>query len=170
MASLSARPNPWTNQVLALYHGTLDTHVPSILGGVRVSAGGTHTDFGQGFYTTTIERQAKAWAWQLAQRRRGALAAVIRFDVDRDKLAQLECVWFVRGSFDADDFWGLVYHCRRAGGGHRGPGLARWYDLAIGPVAASWVWRLTIHDADQVSFHTRAGADLLNQSNPRPVP
>src|SRR6266545_2112421 len=108
-------PSSWTNQLLTLYHGTVDAYVQSILGGVNISQGRSHTDFGQGFYTTTIERQALSWAWQLSQRLPRTLPAVIRFDVSRDDLADLECLWFVRGSFDADDFWSLVFHCRTGG-------------------------------------------------------
>src|SRR6266487_482862 len=65
-------------------------------------------------------------------------------------LAALQCVWFVRGSFDADDFWSLVFHCRTGGGKHARTTNYGWYDVAIGPAAASWRQRLTIHDADQV--------------------
>jgi hypothetical protein len=45
-----------------------------------------------------------------------------------------------------------------------------WYDVVIGPVAASWRTRLTIYDADQISFHTPGAAALLNASNPRILP
>jgi len=167
IAPLTFTPSAWTNQLLSLYHGTLDIHVPSILAGINVHQGRAHTDFGQGFYTTTVERQAHAWAWQLPQRAPGTLPAVIRFDVARDRLAALQCVWFVRGSFDADDFWSLIFHCRTGGGNHARTTNQGWYDVAIGPVAASWRQRLTIHDADQVSFHTSRAATLLNSSNPR---
>src|SRR6266487_482863 len=64
IAPLAFTPSAWTNQLLPLYHGTLDIRVPSILAGVNVHHGRAHTDFGQGFYTTTVERQAHAWAWQ----------------------------------------------------------------------------------------------------------
>ena len=160
-------PSTWTNQLLPLYHGTLDIHVLSILTRVHVHQGRAHADFGQGFYTTTVERQAYAWAWQLSQRAPGTLPAVIRFDVDRNRLAALQCIGFVRGSFDADDFWSLIFHCRRGGGTHARTTNDGWYDVAIGPVATSWRRRLTIHDADQVSFHTSRAAMLLNNSNPR---
>ena len=93
----------------------------------------------------------------------------MRFDVDRDSLAALQCVWFVRGSFDADDFWSLVFHCRAGEGHHARATNQGWYDVAIGPVAASWRQRLTIYDADQVSFHTGRAATLLNNSNPRSI-
>src|SRR4051812_24465707 len=109
-------PPAWTNQYLLLYHGTLNTAVGSILAGVNVGLGRTHTDFGRGFYTTTVERQARAWAWSLSQRSpTGALPAVIRFDVDREQLVALDTLWFVRGNFHADDFWSLVFHCRTTG-------------------------------------------------------
>lgn len=162
-------PSRWTNQPLALYHGTIDSHVASVLNGIQLTQGRASTDFGRGFYTTTIERQALSWAWQLSQRRPGTQPAVIRFVVDRDDLAGLECLWFVRGSFDADDFWRLILHCRGGGTDHSRAGRQGWYDVVIGPVAASWRQRLTIYDADQIGFHTDRAANLLNQSSPRRV-
>ena len=163
-------PSRWTNQNLTLYHGTVDVHVPSILAGVNVYQGRAHTDFGRGFYTTTVERQAQAWAWQLSQRSPGTLPATMRFEVDRDHLTDLQCLWFVRGSFDADAFWSFVFHCRTGVGNHARATHQGWYDVVIGPVAASWRQRLTIYDADQVSFHTVRAAHLLNNSTPRSIP
>lgn len=161
---------PWTNQHLVVYHGTLDTHVGSILGGINLAHSRVHTDFGRGFYTTTVERQARAWAWSLAQRSPGTAPAVVRFAVDRDQLAALECVCFVRGSFDADDFWGLVYRCRTLGQHHARVMNAGWYDMVVGPVAASWRQRLMIYDADQIGFCTPRAISLLNGSNPSRLP
>jgi hypothetical protein len=158
----------WTNQKASLYHGTLDIYVHLILGGIKVNKGRKYTDFGRGFYTTTVQRQAESWAWQLSQLRVGTLPAVICFDVDRDELAKLDCLCFVRGSFDADDFWSFILHCRSGGTDH-GRAILDWYDVVIGPVAAIWTQRLAIYDADQISFHTDKAADLLNKSNPRRV-
>lgn len=171
MAAVSppSTPSIWTNHPLALYHGTVDRYVSSILSGIDVRKGRAHTDFGQGFYTTTVERQALSWAWQLSRRLPGTLPAVIRFDVNRGDLADLESLWFVRGNFDAHDFWSLVFHCRTGGGPHGRVGIQDWYDVVIGPVAASWRQRQTIYDADQVSFHTVKAANLLNASNPRKI-
>ena len=170
MAAVSpSTPTGWTNQRLVLYHGTLDAQVSSILGGINLRAGRFNTDFGQGFYTTTVRRQALSWAWQLSQRRPRTQPVVISFDVDRDALAGLECLWFVRGSFDADDFWSLIMHCRGGGTGHVRGGANRWYDIVIGPVAASWRQRLAIYDADQVSFHTTRAVNLLNNSQPKRI-
>jgi hypothetical protein len=109
-------PSPWTNQRLILLHGTLNIHAPAIVtGGVNVALGRPHADFGRGFYTTTVEQQARSWAWQLSLRRAGTFPAVVRFDVDRDQLDALQSLWFVRGSFNEDDYWSLVFHCRRGG-------------------------------------------------------
>ncbi len=157
---------PWTNPKLALYHGTLDRHTDSILsGGVRPIHGNPGTDFGQGFYTSTLERQAYSWSWQLATRQ-GGTPAVIRFDVERDELASLDCLWFIRGGYDASDFWSFVVHCRSGAAGHARAENGGWYDVVAGPVTASWRQRLAFHDVDQMSFHTDSASQLLSTSNP----
>lgn len=160
-------PPNWTNQNLALYHGTVDAAVAAVLTGINLNKGRRFTDFGQGFYTTTVERQAITWAWVVSQQHPGTLPAVIRFDVDRDKLASLEYLWFVRGNYDADDFWSFIFYCRQGKSAHGR--ITGWYDIVIGPVAASWRQRLAIFDADQVSFHTDKAASLLKNSNPRRI-
>lgn len=167
--SLLPTPN-WTNQNIALFHGTVNTQVPSIFNGIKITNGRQATDFGQGFYTTTVERQARTWAWVLSNQRTGTLPAVIRYDVDRDELARLNCLWFVRGNYDADDFWSFVFYCRlgMTPHGRNTTVNSGKYDIVIGPVAASWIQRLTIYDADQVSFHTQNAVDLLNKS-PRSI-
>jgi len=166
-------PTTWGNQAVTLYHGTTDQHANSIIAkGIQIGIGRARTDFGRGFYTTTVQRQALSWAWYLTQTRRGTQPAVIRFDVDRERLAKLDCLWFVRGSFDADDFWSFVFHCRQGAKDHARKTSSgyTWYDVVVGPVAASWKQRLTIYDADQVSFHTPNAVALLNNSSPRRIP
>ena len=39
-----------------------------------------------------------------------------------------------------------------------------YYDLVYGPVAAFWNQRMSIADADQLSFHTAAAEAVLNKS------
>ena len=158
-------PPAWANQRLALYHGTLDIVAQAVLGGIQLEHSRPHTYFGRGFYTTTAEQQATSWAWQLSLRLPSTLPAVIRFDVDRDRLASMETLFFVRGAYDADDFWGLVFHSRSGATGHGRSGRQRWYDVVVGPVAASWRQRLSIHTADQVSVHTDRAVGVLDQSN-----
>ena len=127
---LIATPRVWTNQPVALYHGTIDRHVPSILAGVDATKGRRFAHFGRGFYTTTLERQARTWAWELSRQRPGSYPAVVRFDADRNALATLEAMWFVRGSYDAEDYWSLVFRCRSRGGNH-GRGASGWYDTVM---------------------------------------
>ena len=94
---------------------------------------------------------------------------VIRFDIDREALALLDSLWFVCGTFAAEDFWSLVYHCRSGQTDHGRATNNGWYDLAIGPVVASWKQRLVFAEADQISFHTARAVRVLEASNPRVI-
>jgi hypothetical protein len=154
----------WHNHPLILYHGTLASDVASILAGVSVERGQPRRDFGRGFYTTTLERQAWAWARERAARRAGRRAqpAVVQFRVPRDALAQLETLYFVRGDPDAADYWAFVDHCRQDRGAHRPDGS--WYDVVAGPVTLYWDERILIAGADQIGFHTDRAATILNTS------
>src|SRR5690348_10899538 len=106
-------PPFWTNQHILLYHGTVDTAAAAIVAGpIRVSLVRTHTDFGPGFYTTTLQQQAHTWAAQIAASKPGTRPAVIELRVSRDDLAMLQALAFARGDFYADDFWSLVHYCR----------------------------------------------------------
>lgn len=169
-------PSRWLNAPLRLYHGTTLPGARQIHEeGVRVSRGRVGTDFGPGFYATTVERQAWTWAWQLGERRR-AVPAVVAADVDREALGRLAVLAFVRGDFDAADFWSFVVHCREGARGHRRtpatgtPGIGiqsalapgGLYDMVVGPVVAFWRQRVTLSDTDQISFHTAAAEDVLN--------
>ncbi len=125
------------------------------------------TDFGQGFYTTTSEHQARQWANQrcrriLAPRGSGPTATVLRFAIDRDALADLHHLAFVR---ETADFWNLVHDCRLGFPPHQRTGSRqRAYDVVYGPVSL-WQQTLVIADCDQISFHTARALALL----PAPV-
>jgi hypothetical protein len=165
MASLPILYPPplWSNQDIVLYHGTVDTYVSALTtGAVRVSSGKAGTDFGPGFYTTTVQRQARMWAAQLSAARPGTAPAVVQFTLARNSLAALQTLAFARGDFDADDFWSLIHHCRLGASGHGRAGYSPYYDLVYGPVAAFWNQRMIVADADQISFHTAAAEAVLN--------
>ena len=157
---MSTQPNlysaaPWTNQHLTLFHGTDDVSAKRIASGpVFVGSGKANTDFGPGFYTTTLERQARMWAAQVCVTRSGTTPAVVALSVNRDDLGKLESLVFVRGDFDAEDYWSLVQHCRTGARDHGRAGLRASYDAVFGPVAAFWSQRAIIADGDQISFHT----------------
>lgn len=182
MPILRAAPS-WTkpvSQYIILWHGcTTDDKAAIEQNKVQVSICRPNTDFGRGFYTTTIKRQAQHWAWNRFYdpkftRRTGIQPVVLRFRVDRHKLAKLTCISFGLGDYYNDDLWSLIQHCRQSTppndplphvvNDHAGPVVDNgdWYDIACGPVAAFWDHRVAMQDADQVSFHTQRAADLLD--------
>ena len=159
----------WTNPVLRVFHGT-DSHMVAAGGlltgaalpfAVNLALCRPFTDFGQGFYTTTRLHQAKQWANTRVLRASpvpGLQAVVIRFDLDRDWLAGLDTLAFVRTTAD---FWNLVNDCRHGFPPHqRPPPHPTPYDVVYGPVTL-WPQTLVVGNCDQVSFHTqRAAAGL----------
>lgn len=150
---------PWSNPPLVVYHGTLDSHLSSIIAGIKLSVGDEDSDFGQGFYTTTSLDQAKCFAKHVLRRSKdkSGRPAVIEFTLDRNALAQLQSLWFV---LCTDDYWTLVESCRRLGMTNRSPGNC--YDIVVGPVAKSYRMRSTYPTYDQISFHTDTAVALLN--------
>jgi hypothetical protein len=172
MELLDHPPPPWTNQELVLFHGTTLNAASSIVdSGVDLTRSRPGGDFGRGFYTTTLERQARQWA-RKKQRQRSILrpeeqAAVVELSIWRNEFAVLEFLAFVDGSDQALDYWSFVHWCRRGGLTHnRQPDhafRAGFYDCVIGPVAGDWEQNLTI-PGDQISFHTQIAEDFLNNS------
>ena len=160
----------WNNGPLALYHGSntiafqsatgLAVHIPFA---IDWNACRDFTDFGKAFYTTTSPHQAREWANKSIRFSRGkrgtaqTRAAIIRFDVDREELASLAVLAFVR---DTADFYYFVHYCRSRGIPHGRNGPQNAYDVVYGPVALR-NQQLIIQDSDQVSFHTQAAADCL---------
>ena len=94
---------------------------------------------------------------------------MVRFEVLRDALAELHCLWFIRGDAQADDFWTFVEHCRDGLGSHRASVAGGWYDVVAGPLVRNWRTRRVYPDSDQVSFHTGAAIEPLDTSNGRRV-
>src|SRR5437016_6193269 len=123
-------PPAWTSRDIVLYHGTLNLHAAATATGtIRVSLGKPHTDFGPGFYTTTLLRQARTWAAQNAALHPGTSAAVIEIVIPRNHLAHLETLAFVRGDFHADDYWSLIHYCRKGAQDHGRTGQNKHYDV-----------------------------------------
>lgn len=169
------RSAAWTNSLLKLYHATVSDYVTSIAGGINLTYSRHALDFGRGFYTTTNEGQAVEFArtsvlpnYLRRNRHSVATAVVVRLTVSRDALASLETLWFVRGTPSAVEYWTLVEHFRNASIAtrtHERAGENPWYDLVVGPVALRWgPRRLAKLNADQASFHTQEGFDLLDGS------
>jgi hypothetical protein len=161
---------------IILWHGcTSDDLVSMRNNGIDPTLGKIDVDFGRGFYTTTIERQARHWAWKrffdvpLASRTPLTQPMILRFRVPLDELGNLAALHFVGGDFDDEPFWSLVHHCRQTstnpGRTHNHPDPKRqgWYDIVTGPVADFWWQRSTMARADQVSFHTTAATRILDR-------
>jgi hypothetical protein len=176
------RPGDPSNlrQFLVLWHGCTSWDLdairsnPSVL--IDPRAGREDTDFGQGFYTTSVRRQARHWAWK---RYYGIPASdvgppgiplqpvVLRFRLKLEDIAPLDSLHFVLGDYDDERYWSLVQYCRQSIAGmprtHLHPTRSDgWYDIVTGPVADFWRQRSTMRQADQVSFHTTNAVDFLN--------
>lgn len=174
---------PWAPSRSAyqvLWHGCTDSDKDGIEQTGRIDLGrcAVNTDFGRGFYLTTLERQARQWAWERfydsqAKGEKPKHPVILRFEVPRyaipgDRfergMADLRSLAFVRGDYDNEDYWSLVQHCRQSvhphANTHERP-RSGWYDMVSGPVAAFWRQRVAMLDADQFSFH-EGGVDLLD--------
>jgi hypothetical protein len=160
---------PWSGQDITLYHGTLAASVSSVLRGVNPMLGTGLKDFGRGFYTTTKRAQAIDWANDLVDDPQKDVPAVIEFELSRDELSWLEILFFIRADPGAADFWSFVKTCRTVVGDHRRRKRAGWFDVVAGPVTGTWQKQTVIADSDQISFHTRDAADLLDNSKKRQV-
>ena len=164
---------PWNNDNVELYHGT-DTSQLGTIGidpnphGLLVTKCRRGTDFGMGFYLTTYMHQAEQWANEAYYRNLSPTGAnqqaiVLSFEVERDLLASLQALVFVR---ETPDFWSLVRHCRGGYSPHNrvqttyNPPPRAEYDLVYGPVA-HWRQTLVFKDCDQISVNAQLALDKL---------
>ncbi len=131
----------------------------SILHRVNLNRSRILLDFGRGFYTTTSRDQATDYEMAL-QTRFQQPTATIEFTVERNQLADVDCLFFVRAHQDAHDYWSFVDHCLTVGGHNRTH--AAWYDIVVGPVVASRKKQTFVPRADQISFHTPNAVAVLN--------
>ena len=171
---------PERSDYLTLWHGCTSRDAAAIRKrGIDLSLCRADSDFGQGFYLTSLRRQARHWAWfrfyGLTPREQGGnTAQLLKFRVSRDAFRDLKTLSFVLGDYNNLDFWSLVHHCRvspPAGSAgqshHRYPGAVAspdwWYDVVVGPVSAFWAQRVSMNDSDQFSFHTPNAVAVLDQ-------
>lgn len=160
----------WTNRPLVLYHGTTNIAASAISipsdsrpHSIDLALCNPKADFGQGFYLTTVLTQAEDWAdrqfrYLPKKNKESAHAVVLRFEVDRNRLASLLSLCFVTDG-PSPDYRDFVEYCRNQMGSHLLYG-DRNYDVVFGPVTL-WPQRLVIKDADQMSFHTEAALEIL---------
>lgn len=163
----------WKNGDLILYHGCTDKAASAICTSgihnlhhnIDLTRCHLKVDFGQGFYTTTREDQARNWAnAQYIRNKKDSSvqrAAVIAFVVNREAISKLQNLSFVwEGADRHSDFWTLVKHCRQGNNHSHSTRRQGFYDCASGPVALP-NQLLVVKDCDQFSFHTQAALDVL---------
>src|SRR5579871_5650540 len=99
---------PWKHprsRYVPLYHGCTSVDAIDIIAnGIDLSKCRVDTDFGRGFYTTTVRYQARQWAWTrfyhpAVIRARPNQPVVLRFLVDRHELADYLSISFVLGGY-----------------------------------------------------------------------
>jgi hypothetical protein len=149
----------WTNAAAKVYHGTTESAARSIvLGGVNPSFGRGAADFGQGFYVTSDLHQARQWANQKVRASTGSHnAAVLEFDLDRDKLASHgDHLTFILPDSAFHDF---VLFNRLGGSNHYRAGGSP-YDVVYGPVAA-FPQTIIYANCDQICFVAAARPSAL---------
>jgi Protein of unknown function (DUF3990) len=124
---------PDLSEYVILWHGCTAFDKNAMEAGrIDVKYCAVNTDFGRGFYTTTLERQARHWAWDRFYKWQkdhpgatGNQPVILRFRVRRYSLANpasdlerglsgLDALAFVRGDYDNEDYWSLVQHCRQS--------------------------------------------------------
>ena len=148
------------------YHGSdMIVDTPKILESKRP------LDFGGGFYVTTSEAQAKAWAVKVAYRNNNNHRCVNRYEFDLESAtASLKVIRFKA----ADEKW-LDFICDNRSGKYTGD-----YDIVIGPVADDRVYRVVVEYengdldretalkslktealCDQILFHTVKALEFL---------
>lgn len=147
---------------MRLFHGSIvEVRKPSL------RYGREHTDFGKGFYTTTLAEQAEHWAKIKKDRAKAARAVVSIYEIDEGILSDSDLQ--IREFYGVDESWlNFVVNCRKENSIRHG------FDLVFGPVANDNVFTTVnlyesgILDApaaiaqlrayktyDQLSFHTQ---------------
>ncbi len=147
---------PWASDTLIVFHGTDDLSANAIrinrIDKTRFKPG---TDFGPGFYVTTVLHQAQQWANQRVRRTPGnRTAEVLEFAVALDSVLALRHMTFV---VDSPDYYAVIRHCptnRSPPVSHRHPSGTNprlIYDVIYSPVSL-WPQNLVIADCDQIFF------------------
>lgn len=106
---------------MRLYHGSnVEVKSPEIRQSLRA------LDFGAGFYATSSYEQAQRWAHAVTKRRQAGNPTVTVYDLDAEKLSDLNILKFETADGDWLDF---VVRNRKM------MPVETKYDLIIGPVA-----------------------------------
>lgn len=149
---------------LVLFHGTIYD-----FDNINLKKSHNRRDFGRGFYTTILEKQAKEWGYRLSLREKKDIYYVYQYIFQDSDMLRMK-------RFDAlnEEWLEFVKENRSQGG------LQHQYDIVIGPVAdddtmetiqlytagilsvKEAIDRLKYHIVNnQVSFHTKKALENL---------
>lgn len=111
---------------MKIYHGSLDiVENPMILPPNRL------LDYGNGFYTTTSERQSKEWVKRRMREKEANSGYVNIYEFDDKKMQELKCLIFPEPTKEWVDF--VMANRTQKGFTHD-------YDIVYGPVANDRVY------------------------------
>ncbi len=116
---------------MKLYHGSNRS-----IEQIDLSKGRKFKDFGQGFYTTHLKRQAEEWS-RTVTNRFGGTPTVMEYDFDLNKAK--EAGLNIKIFEVPDREWALFVMANRD---RKGPEFSHDYDIVIGPVADDDMARL----------------------------
>lgn len=152
---------------MKVYHGSLEiVEHPMILCPNR------KLDYGEGFYTTTSEKQSKEWAERRMFEKHSDSGYVNIYEFDETKLSELKSLFFTEPGNDWAEF--VMANRTRKGFTHD-------YDIVYGPVANDKVYlQFGLYESgvisvetlirelktyklvDQYLFHTEKALETLN--------
>lgn len=111
---------------MKLYHGSLEVvEHPKVLKPNRL------LDYGQGFYTTTSERQSREWVERRMREQVRNRGYVNTYEFDNEKMLELKCLVFREPTKEWVDF--VMANRTQKGFTHD-------YDIVYGPVANDRVY------------------------------
>lgn len=126
---------------MRIYHGSLEVvEHPAILQPNR------KLDYGEGFYATTSERQAKEWAQRRMAEKHVACGYVNVYELNEENLSDYKCLMFTEPSEEWADF---VLANRTKGD------FTHDYDIVYGPVANDRVYlQFGLYESGAISIDT----------------
>ena len=126
---------------MKLYHGSLEVvECPMILQPNR------KLDYGEGFYTTTSERQSKEWVERRMIEKNSECGYINIYEFDETKLSELKSLIFIEPSKEWVEF---VMANRTM------KGFTHDYDIVYGPVANDKVYlQFGLYESGAISVET----------------
>lgn len=126
---------------MKLFHGSLEeVEHPMILQPNR------KLDYGDGFYTTTSEKQAKEWVERRMLERHSSFGYVNVYEFDESKLSGLKCLFFS----EPCEEWAEFVMANRTRNG-----FSHYYDIVYGPVANDRVYlQFGLYESGAIGIET----------------